>query len=69
MKRVSSPPQFFLQKLYVVLLISNPPRVGIKSEAYNVLTLRGLSHVKPNSLMIMPLKPLMKLRFGFGIMP
>jgi hypothetical protein len=52
-----------------VLLISNPPRVGIKSEAYNVLTLKGLSHVKPDSLVIMPLKPLMKLRFGFGIMP
>ncbi len=53
----------------MTLLMSHSTRLRAKSEAYNVLTLGCLSLVKPNIVMIMPLKPLMKLRFGFGIMP
>ncbi len=49
-----------------MLFISRLPRLGTKSEAYNVLALGCLSHVKPNIIMIVPLKPL--ARFGFGIM-
>jgi hypothetical protein len=52
-----------------VLLIFNLPRLGTKNETYNVLTLRCLCLVEPNTIMIVPLKPLMKLRFGFGRMP
>jgi hypothetical protein len=52
-----------------MLFISHPLRLGIKIEAYNVLALGCLGCVEPNTIVIMPLKPLMKLRFGFGIMP
>jgi hypothetical protein len=53
----------------VVLLISSLLGLGTKNEAYNALTLRCLNHVKPNTLVIVSFKPLMKLRFGFGIVP
>jgi len=53
----------------VVLLISNPPRLGTKNEAYNFLTLGCLSHVEPNTIVIVPFKLLGKLKFGFSIMP
>ncbi len=53
----------------MALLMSHFARLRAKSEAYNVLALGCLSLVKPNIVMIMPFKPLMKLRFGFGIMP
>ncbi len=43
--------------------------LGTKSEVYNVFSLRCLGHVEPNIVVIVPLMPLMKLRFGFGIMP
>jgi hypothetical protein len=52
-----------------MLLILGLARLRTKNETYNVLTLRCLSHVEPNIVVIMPLKPSMKLRFGFGIMP
>jgi len=53
----------------MTLLILGPPRLGTKSETYNFLTLICLDRVEPNTLVIVPLKPLVKLRFGFGIMP
>ncbi len=69
MKRVPSPPQLFLKNFYVALLISKISGLGTKSEVYNVLALRCLGRAKPNILVIVPLKPLVKLKFGFGIMP
>jgi hypothetical protein len=68
-KRVFNPPQFFLWNFCAMLLTSSPPRLGTKSETYNVLPLECLSHVEPNTLVIVPFKPFMKLRLGFGIMP
>ncbi len=53
----------------MTLLISSPIGLGTKSEAYNVLTLQCLGHVESNTIAIVPLKPLVKLRFNFGIMP
>ncbi len=58
----------FIGNFYAMLLISSPPWFGTKCEAYNVLTLRCLGHVEPNTIMIVPLKLLVKLRFGFDIM-
>jgi hypothetical protein len=52
-----------------MLPISSPLGLGTKSETYNILALGCLCHVEPNTIVIMPFKPLMKLRFGFGIMP
>ncbi len=52
----------------MALLILGLPRLGIKNETYNVLTLRCLGCVEPNIVMIVPFKPLVKLRFGFSIM-
>jgi hypothetical protein len=52
-----------------MLLILGLPKLGTKNKAYNVLTLGCLGHVEPNTIMIVPLKPLVKLKFGFGIMP
>jgi hypothetical protein len=52
-----------------MLLISDPIGLGTKNEAYNVLTLGCLNFVEPYTSVIMPFKPIMKLRFGFGIMP
>ncbi len=52
-----------------MLFISSFLGLGTRSEVYNVLTLGCLNHVEPNITMIMPFKLLMKLRFGFGIMP
>jgi hypothetical protein len=53
----------------VASLILGLQGLGTNSEAYNVLTLGCLGHVEPKIIVIMPFKPLMKLRFGFGIMP
>jgi hypothetical protein len=53
----------------MALLILSPLGLGINSESYNVLALRCLGCVEPDIVMIMPLKLLVKLRFGFGIMP
>jgi hypothetical protein len=52
-----------------MLLILSLVGLGTKSEAYNVLALGCLGHVEPNTIVIVPFKPLVKLRFGFGIMP
>lgn len=51
-----------------MLLILGLVGLGTKNETYNVSTLKCLSHVEPNIVMIMPLKSLVKLRFDFGIM-
>jgi hypothetical protein len=52
-----------------MLFISNPLGLETKSEGYNVLPLGCLSRVEPNTIVIVPLKRLVKLKFGFGIMP
>jgi predicted Rossmann-fold nucleotide-binding protein len=49
----------------VKLFISCPLGLGTKNEIYNVLALGCLGRVEPNILLIMPFKPLVKLRFGF----
>ncbi len=51
------------------LLISSPLGLGTKNETSNILALGCLGHVEPNIVMIVPIKPLVKLRFGFDIMP
>jgi hypothetical protein len=53
----------------VVLFISNPLGLGTKNETYNVLTLRCISCVEPNIVMIVPFKPLVKFRFGCNMVP
>jgi hypothetical protein len=60
---------FFLGNFCATLLISCPLGLRTKNETYNVLALGCLGYVEPNTLMIMPFKPLVKLRFGCGIMP
>ncbi len=60
---------YLLGNICTTLLTSSPPGLGTNNETYNVLTLRCLGSVEPNTLMIMPLKPLVKLKLGFGIMP
>jgi hypothetical protein len=52
-----------------MLLIYGPLGLGTKSETCNVLALKCLSCVEPNIIMIVPFKPIVKLRFGFDIMP
>jgi hypothetical protein len=52
-----------------MLLILGFPRLGTMSEIYNVLTLGCIGHVELNVIMIVPLKPIVYLRFGFNIMP
>jgi len=69
-KKVSSPPcNCFLGNFCVASLLLSLQGLGTNSEAYNVLTLGCLGHVEPNIVVIVPFKPLVKLRFGFGIMP
>jgi hypothetical protein len=58
-----------LGNICTTLLISSPLGLGTKNETYNVLALRCLGNVEPNTLVIVQLKPLVKLKFGFGIMP
>jgi hypothetical protein len=70
MKNVFSPPcNCFLKNFCVASFILGFRRLGPNSEAYNVLTLGCLGCVEPNIIVIVPFKPLMKLRFGFNIMP
>jgi hypothetical protein len=59
---------FLLINFCAALLISSPLGLRTKNETYNVLALGCLGCVEPNTLMIMPFKPLVKLRFGCGIM-
>jgi hypothetical protein len=61
--------QCFLRNFCVASLILGLQGLGTNSEAYNVLTLGGLGRVELNIIVIVPFKPLMKLRFGFGVMP
>ncbi len=49
--------------------MSSPLGPGTNSETYSILAFRCLGHVEPNIIIIVPLKRLVKLRFGFGIMP
>ncbi len=53
----------------MTLLMSSPLQLNTKSDVYNVLALGCLGRVEPNIVMIVSFKPLMKLKFGFGIMP
>jgi len=68
-KKVFSPPQLFKKNFCASLFVSNSLGLGTKTQAYNFLALGCLGCVEPNTIMIMPLKLLVKLRFGFGIMP
>jgi hypothetical protein len=53
----------------VALLITNFTRLGTRSETCNILVLRCLGHVERNRVVIVTCKPIMKLGFGFSIMP
>ncbi len=53
----------------MALLISSFTRLGTRSETCNILVLRCFGHVEPNRVVIMTLKPIMKLGFDFSIMP
>ncbi len=53
----------------MTLFISSFLKLGTKNEIHNVLALGCLGRFEPNIIVIMPLKPPMKLKFGFGIMP
>ncbi len=44
------------------------PILGTKSETYNILALGCIGHVEPNTVVIVPFKPLAKLKSNFGIM-
>jgi hypothetical protein len=51
-----------------MLLVLSFIGLGIKSETCNILVLRCLGCVEPNTVMIVPFKLTSKLRFSFGIM-
>ncbi len=53
----------------MALFISSFLGLGTKSEVYNVFALVCLGCVEPNTVAIVPFKPLIKLRFAFGIVP
>ncbi len=53
----------------MAILILSFTRLGTRSETCNILVLKCLGHVEPNSVMIVSPKPIMKLGFGFSIMP
>ncbi len=53
----------------MALLVSSPIGLGTKSEASNILALSCLGHVELSRIMIITLRPIAKLGFGFGIMP
>ncbi len=53
----------------MALLISSFTRLRIRSETCNILVLRCFSHVQLNRVMIVTPKLIMKLGFGFSIMP
>jgi hypothetical protein len=44
------------------------PRLGTKSETYNILALGCIGHVQPNTIVIVPFKHVAKLTSNFGIM-
>ncbi len=66
-KGILSTMQLIFRKLLCGITYFRSSRV--KNSSYNVLTLGCLGCVEPNIIMIVPFKPLMQLRFGFGIMP
>jgi hypothetical protein len=53
----------------MVLFVSSLTRLRTRSETCNILVLGCLGCVEPNRIMIMTPKPIVKLGFGFGIMP
>jgi hypothetical protein len=61
-KRVFSPSQLLFRKLLCTVTY-----LRSSNETYSVLALGCLGHVQPNTIVIVPLKPLVKLMFGFGI--
>ncbi len=69
MKVVTNPLSSFLRNFCATLLISSPTRLRTKSITCNILVLGWqLSHAKPSRVMIVTLKPITKLGFGFDIM-
>ncbi len=53
----------------MVLFVSDLAKLRTRNEACNVLVLKCLGPVESNRVLIMAPKPIVKLGFGFGIMP
>jgi hypothetical protein len=68
-KRVFNPPQVLFRKPLCNIIYLRSSKVMRNNETYNVLTLGCLTHFEPNTIMLLPLKPIRKLRFSFNIMP
>jgi hypothetical protein len=51
----------------MALLVSSPTRLGTMNEASNILVLRCFGHVELSRIVIVTLKPIAKLGFGFCI--
>lgn len=53
----------------MVLFVSDLAKLRTRNETCNVLVLECLGHVEFNRVLIMALKLIVKLGFGFGKMP
>jgi hypothetical protein len=53
----------------VALLVSNLTGLGTRSETANILALSCFGHVELSRIMIITFRPIVKLEFGFGILP
>ncbi len=63
-KRVFNPQQLLFRKLLCIVTY-----LKSSNETCSVLVLGCLGCAEPNTIMIVPLKPLVKLIFGFGMIP
>jgi hypothetical protein len=61
--------QLLFKNFCVASFILGLQGLGINSEAYSVLALGCVGYVEPNIVVIVPFKPVEKLKFGFGIIP
>jgi hypothetical protein len=52
-----------------MLFILGHSKLGTNIETYNVFALGCIGYVEPTIVVIVALKPLVQLRFGFSIMP
>ncbi len=66
MKRVINLLHSFFRIFCVTLFISGPIKLGTRSETCKLVS---FGCVEPNRILIMTPKHIMKLGFGFGIMP
>ncbi len=53
----------------MALLVLGRTRLGTRNETSNILVLRCFGHVELSRIVIVTLKLITKLGFGFGIMP